>query len=277
MALGRVPPLSAPDGELGTALSWPPTEMSTVKTYSGAPYATATFNALQRRLMRNASHPPRASQPDALSLDPVALVPEIHLFLAEDPVLLWARLEADAGTRLGAPFWATAWSGGQVLARYVLDHPERVAGLRVLDFASGSGLVGIAAAMAGAGQVIANDVDGYAIAAIEANANANGALIESDDRDLTGGDGGDFDVILAADCLYSEDLAERVLPFLTRAAARGTSVLVGDPGRGHTPARVFETLATYHLPAMRSAEYGRHDRASVLTPALAVAGSHVQG
>jgi predicted nicotinamide N-methyase len=132
-------------------------------------------------------------------------------------------------------------------------------------------MVGIAAAMAGAGQVIANDIDGYAIAAIEANANANGAPIECDDRDLTGGDGGDFDVILAADCLYSADLADRVLPFLDRAAARGTTVLVGDPGRGHTPPRVFETLATYHLPAMRTAEYGQHERASVLTPAASLA------
>jgi predicted nicotinamide N-methyase len=248
-----------------------------VKTYSGAPYATATFSALQRRLLRNASHPARPVQPDALRLDPVALVPEIHLFVADDPVLLWARLEADAGEKLSAPFWATAWSGGQVLARYVLDNPHLVAGRRVLDFASGSGLVAIAATMAGADGVIANDIDGYAIAAMEANANANGVEIISDERDLTDGDAGDFDVLLAADCLYNADLAAVVLPFLSRAAARGVTVLVGEPGRGHMPPNAFETLSSYHLPAMRSAEYGQHERASVLSPALAVAGSSVQG
>jgi predicted nicotinamide N-methyase len=237
-----------------------------VKTYSGAPYAATTHSALQRRLLRNASYPPRAPQVDALRLHAPPLVPEIPLFLAEDPVLLWARLEADAGSRLTAPFWATAWTGGQALARYVLDHPERVADRRVLDFASGSGLVAIAAAMAGAAEVTANDIDGYAIAAIQANANANGEQVACDIGDLTGSDGGDADVILAGDCLYSAEVAARVLPFIIRAAARGVVVLLGDPDRGHAPRNLFETLATYHHPEMRAAEYGQHEWSSVLTP-----------
>ena len=241
-----------------------------LKTYSGAPYAPTTHSALQRRLLRNASYPPRAVQPDALQLRTAPLVPEVELFLAEDPVLLWARLEADAGTSLTAPFWATAWTGGQALARYVLDNPHIVAGRRVLDLASGSGLVAIAAAMAGADHVIANDIDGYAIAAIEANANANGERIVCDGRDLTATDGGEVDVILAGDCLYSAEITERVLPFVVRAVNRGLTVLLGDPGRGFAPASLFETLATYHLPALRVAEYGEHDQASVLTPAVAV-------
>jgi predicted nicotinamide N-methyase len=256
-----------------------------MKTYSGAPYAAETHSALQRRLLRNASFPPRRAQADALELRTAPLVPEIELFLAEDPVLLWARLEADAGTELSAPFWATAWTGGQALARYILDNPHLVAGRRVLDLASGSGLVAIAAAMAGAAEVTANDIDGYAIAAIEANANANGERITCDARDLTGGDGGDAEVILAGDCLYSTEIAERVLPFLSGAAARGVTVLLGEPGRGYAPPSMFETLTTYHLPAMRIAEYGQHERASVLAPVavgtgtgpLAVAGSDVQG
>jgi predicted nicotinamide N-methyase len=257
MALGLFP--DPPPGGVRT-------EMSGVKTYSGAPYAATTHSALQRRLLRNASFPPRKSQVDALRLGPGPLVPEIHLFLAEDPVLLWARLEADAGTPLAAPYWATAWTGGQALARYVLDNPQVVAGRRVLDLASGSGLVAIAAAMAGAAEVIANDIDGYAIAAIEANANANGVAVTGRCGDLTAGDGGDADVILAGDCLYSAELAERVLPFVDRAVARGATVLLGDPGRGFAPASLFETRATYHLPAMGVAEYGQHEQASVLVP-----------
>jgi predicted nicotinamide N-methyase len=237
-----------------------------VKTFSGAPYAQATHSALQRRLLRNASHPPRRIQADALRLQAVPLVPEVHLFLAEDPMLLWARLEADAGSKLGAPFWATAWTGGQALARYVLDNPGLVAGRRVLDLASGSGLVAIAAALAGAAEVTANDIDGYAIASIEANANANGVPIRCDARDLTGGDGGDADVVLAGDCLYSAEIAARVLPFIDRACARGAQVLLGDPGRGFAPEHALETLATYHHPAMGEAEDGQNERSSVLRP-----------
>jgi predicted nicotinamide N-methyase len=242
-----------------------------VHTHSGASHAVTTHSALQRRLLRNAASPAGApgsgaAQPDALRLRPVPLAPEIRLFLAEDPMLLWARLEADAGVRLAAPFWATAWTGGQAVARYVLDNPDRVAGRRVLDLASGSGLAAIAAAKAGAARVTANDIDGHAIAAIEANADANGARIVCDLGDRTGGDGGDAEVILAGDCLYSAELAARVLPFVIRAGARGATVLLGDPGRGFTPSNLLETLATYHLPAMGAAEDGQHERASVLVP-----------
>jgi predicted nicotinamide N-methyase len=241
-----------------------------VKTYSGAPYAAATHNALQRRLLRNASFPPRRSQADALRLQAAPLVPEVHLFLAEDPMLLWARLEADAGNALPAPFWATAWTGGQALARYVLDHPHVVAGRRVLDLASGSGLVAVAAALAGGAAVTANDIDGFAIAAIEANANANGVPMAVESRDLTGGDGGDAEVILAGDCLYDADIAARMLPFLARTAERGVTVLLGDPGRGFAPPSELETLATYHHPAMGEAEDGRHEHSSVLRPVARV-------
>jgi predicted nicotinamide N-methyase len=240
------------------------------KTYSGAPYAPETHSALQRRLLRNASAPARATQADGLRLRSVPLVGEVHLFLAEDPVLLWARLEADAGHRLPAPFWATAWAGGQGLARYVLDNPDLVAGRSVLDVASGSGLVAIAAAQAGAAEVIANDIDGYAIAAVQANANANGVRLASDDRDLTDGDGGDAEVVLAGDCLYSADLAARFLPFVARAAARGATVLLGDPGRGHAPESHLETVTTYHLAAMSATDYEQHEQCSVLRPAAAV-------
>ena len=225
-------------------------------------------SALQRRLLHSAAFlAPRAPQADALRMSTVPLVPEVRLLLAEDPMLLWARLEAENRVRrLPAPFWASAWTGGQALARYVLDHPEVVAGRRVLDIASGSGLVAIAAALAGAAGVTANDIDRYAIAAIRANADANGVHIDCDPTDLTAGDGGDAAVVLAGDALYNADIASAVLPFVTRAAARGATVLIGDPGRGHAPPGRLRTVATYHLPTMGAAEDAQNERASVLTP-----------
>ena len=97
-------------------------------------------------------------------------MPEIRLHLAADAIVLWARMEAEARITLPASFWASAWLGGQALARFMLDHPEMVAERRVLDLAAGSGLVGIAASLAGAAAVTANDIDPYAAAAIEMNA-----------------------------------------------------------------------------------------------------------
>ncbi|MFI5495776.1 class I SAM-dependent methyltransferase [Actinoplanes sp. NPDC051859] len=200
---------------------------------------------------------------DALHLRPVALVPEIQLYLAEDPTLLWARLEASAGHRLPAPFWASAWAGGQVLARYVLDNPAIVAGRRVLDIASGSGLVAIAAAQAGAASVTANDIDPYASVAIEANAQANGVRLECVTDDLLDGTGAGADVILAGDGLYEETLATRVLAFLTRAAARGAQVWAGDPGRGHAGGALLERVAVYDQSALGSPEDHQRSESAV--------------
>jgi predicted nicotinamide N-methyase len=238
-----------------------------------------SVSPLQRRLLRHAPHATE-SQPDALHLRSSPLVPEIRLLVAEDPFLLWARLEAEVGAELPAPFWATAWSGGQALARYLFDHPAQVAGRRVLDVASGSGLVAIAAVKAGAAEVTANDIDPYAIAAIHANTELNDCRIAIDDRDLTGGDGGDAEVILIGDGVYDRDVAARVVAFAVRAAARGATVLLGSPERGHMPVVGFETLATYHHPGMGVAEYGDLESTSVLTPAAAVGavtGPGVQG
>ena len=236
-----------------------------MKTYSGAPYAAMTHSALQRRLLRNASFPPRTAQQDALKMSAVPMVPEVHLFLAEDSVLLWARLETEDGP-LPAPYWATPWPGGHALARYVLDNPEIVAGRRVLDLASGSGLVAIAAALAGAAEVTANDTDGYAIAAIQANANANGVVITTVVEDLTDGDGDEAEVILAGDCLYTAEVAAKMLPFIGRAMQRGATVLLGDPDRGYAPPGLLRTLTTYESAPLVSGEDGQRDRTSVLTP-----------
>src|SRR4051812_42509007 len=133
---------------------------------------------------------------DGLHLSDVTFVPGIRLHLAEDAIVLQARLETVAGQALSPPYWANAWAGGQALARYILEHREVVAGRSVLDVASGSGLIAIAAAAAGARTVTANDTDRYALAAIALNARENGVAVEVDHNDLLDGDGAGADVVL---------------------------------------------------------------------------------
>jgi predicted nicotinamide N-methyase len=203
---------------------------------------------------------------DGLRLVEAPLVPEVRLHLAQDAIVWWARMEAEVGAVLTAPFWATAWPGGQAVARYVLDHPVTVAGRRVLDVASGSGLVAIAAALAGAAVVTANDIDPYALAAITLNARANRVVVSAYPGDLLDGDGGDVDVVLAGDVFYSEAIAQRMGPFLHRAAARGAQVLVGDPGRGHLPRGRMRTMASYPAPAAGAFREPRINRVRVLQP-----------
>jgi predicted nicotinamide N-methyase len=203
---------------------------------------------------------------DRLRLVQAPLVPEVHLHLAEDAIVWWARMEAEAGTVLTAPFWATAWPGGQALARYVLDRPAAVAGRRVLDVASGSGLVAIAAGLAGASAVTANDIDPYALAAIALNARVNGVAVSPCPDDLLDGDGGDADVVLAGDVFYSEAMATRMWPFLDRAAARGAQVLIGEPGRGHLPADRLRTVASYPAAPADAPVEPQISRISVLQP-----------
>ncbi|SRR6266568_5541805 len=203
---------------------------------------------------------------DRLRLVEAPLVPEVRLHLAEDAIVWWARMEAEAGGVLTAPFWATAWPGGQAVARYVLDHPVTVAGRRVLDVASGSGLVAIAAGLAGAAAVTANDIDPYALAAITLNARVNAVVVTTRPGDLLDGDGGDAEVVLAGDVFYTEVIAVRMWPFLQRAAARGARVLVGDPGRGPLPEQQLQVVASYPAPAAHPSAEPQISRMSVLQP-----------
>jgi predicted nicotinamide N-methyase len=184
---------------------------------------------------------------DQIRLTEVPFVPEVSLHLAKDAIVLWARLEAEAGRTLPPPYWASAWVGGQALARYVLDHPETVCGLRVLDLAAGCGQAGIAAALAGAASVEANDTDPYAHHAIALNARANGVAVAVTGIDLLDGAGGDAEVVLAGDVFYSKDMAERMQRFMERVASRGARVLVGDPGRAFLP-QGLQSLAAYNVP-----------------------------
>ena len=190
-------------------------------------------------------------------------VPEICLHLAGEAHELWRRTEEElAEIGLPPPFWAFAWAGGQGLARYVLDNPELVAGRRVLDFASGSGLVAIAAAKSGAAYVLAADIDPFCEAAVRLNAEVNDAAIEFCGRDLIGEDGG-WDVVLAGDVFYDSAFADRLVPWFETLAARGALVLVGDPGRSYLPKDRLEKLAEYQVPVTRALEDAEVKRTTV--------------
>ncbi|MBB5919013.1 putative nicotinamide N-methyase [Actinoalloteichus hoggarensis] len=183
------------------------------------------------------------------------LVPEVRLRLAAEAIELWERIEDSSGeSDTPPPFWAFPWAGGQALARHVLDHDELVAGRRVLDLASGSGLVAIAAALAGAEEVVAVDIDRFAVAAIGMNAAINEVAVAASVADVLHGDGLGAEVVLAGDVFYERAMAARMLPMLARARARGALVLVGDPGRRYLPPGRFESLAEYDVPVVAALE-----------------------
>lgn len=190
-------------------------------------------------------------------------VPEIFLHLADDAHELWRRTEDElAEIGLPPPFWAFAWAGGQGLARYVLDHPETVRGRKILDFASGSGLVAIAAAMAGASSVVAADIDPFCQTAIRLNTEVNGVAVEFSGVDLIGTDAG-WDVVLAGDVFYDADFAGRLVPWFENLAARGATILIGDPGRAYLPKSGLERLAVYEVPVTRALEDAEIKRTTV--------------
>ena len=190
-------------------------------------------------------------------------VPEIRLHLADEAHDLWLKTEDELQEiGLPPPFWAFAWAGGQGLARYVLDHPGTVRGKCVLDFASGSGLVAIAALKAGAKAAIAADIDPFCAAAIRLNATANGVEAAFTDKDRIGADDG-WDVVLAGDVFYEKPLADRLLPWFRSLKGRGADILVGDPGRAYLPKEGFERLAVYAVPVTRALEDAEVKRTTV--------------
>jgi predicted nicotinamide N-methyase len=198
---------------------------------------------------------------------PVPLVPEIALYVATEAVPLWSKTEEELGEAgLPPPFWAFAWAGGQALARYVLDHADVVRDKHVLDLASGSGLVGIAAMKAGARAVTSADIDSFALQAILLNAEANGvALAVCADDLLSQPATATWDVILAGDIFYERDTAEKAFAFLAGHAARGATVLIGDPGRTYLPKDRLTELADYRVPVTRELEDNEIKHTSVWT------------
>lgn len=181
--------------------------------------------------------------------------PELRLHLADEITPIWRLTEAELETiGLPPPYWAFAWAGGQALARYLIDRPEVVAGKRVVDFATGSGLVAIAAMRAGAREVLAADIDPFCAAAVALNAEANGVVVRSTGEDLLDDPPPSADVFLAGDICYEKPLAERVLAWLAAARAAGATVLIGDPGRTYFPRAGLTRLAEYQVPTTRELE-----------------------
>ena len=156
-------------------------------------------------------------------------VPEVRLHLADEAHELWLKTEDELSEiGLPPPFWAFAWAGGQGLARYILDNPEIVRGKTVLDFASGSGLVAIAAQLAGAKSVHAVDIDAWAEVAMRLNAELNQVTFDITHQDIIG-EPVTADVILAGDVFYDQSFAKSLIPWFSELA-RSKLVLVGDPG-----------------------------------------------
>jgi predicted nicotinamide N-methyase len=194
---------------------------------------------------------------------PTPLAPEIRLQLADEATDLWQRTEDELGQiGLPPPFWAFAWAGGQGLARHLLDHREIVVGRRVLDFGSGSGLVAIAAAMAGAATVEASEIDQFALTAIVLNAAQNRACVKARAVDLVGRDEG-WDVVLAGDVSYQRDMAAAVTLWLAGLARRGASVFVGDPWRTYLARDSLALIAEYSVPVTRALEDAEIKRTGV--------------
>jgi predicted nicotinamide N-methyase len=182
------------------------------------------------------------------------LTPEIRLRLADEAVPIWKKTEEELGAMgLPPPFWAFAWAGGQALARYALDNPALLRGKHTLDFASGSGLVAIAAAKAGAARIEASDIDAFAIAAIAVNAAENGVAVAARLESLVGADEG-WDVVLAGDIAYEKDFAGAAIDWLASLARRGTMVLIGDPRRSYLPLDRLDCVIEYSVPVTRELE-----------------------
>ena len=183
------------------------------------------------------------------------LVPEVMLHLAHEAVPLWQKTEEELGQMgLPPPFWAFAWAGGQALARHVLDNPPLVRGRRVIDLASGSGLVGIAAMKAGAASLLAADIDQFSLEAIRLNGALNGVMLEVTGDDLLCAPAPDCGVILVGDLFYEKDLAARVLSWLAQAEEQGIVALIGDPGRSYLPRNELEKLGEYRVEVTRDLE-----------------------
>jgi predicted nicotinamide N-methyase len=177
---------------------------------------------------------------------PVPLVPEISLHLVAEPVGLFDTNGGEFRSDEPPPFWAFVWAGGQALARYLLDHPAEVAGRRVLDVATGSGVVAVAAARAGAAEVAATDLDPDAVAAARRNATANHITLAPEMANP--------EVLLAGDVFYSPTVAEQMTARLRAARRESAVVLVGDPGRGYFPERLFVRVAEYVVPVPAALE-----------------------
>lgn len=212
---------------------------------------------------------PRIDDPEAFILEntrlqPVSHTPEISLYLADEITPIWRLTEEELGEMgVPPPFWAFAWAGGQALSRWLLDTPHEANGKSVVDLATGSGLVGIAAGLTGARTVLAADIDPFCEAAVKVNARANNVVLDFTDANLLDTAPPKVDLICAGDVFYERDMATAVLKWLMQARANGTRVLVGDPGRNHFPKTGLTLLAEYTVPTTRELEDNEVKRSRV--------------
>lgn len=198
------------------------------------------------------------------AVKPVPHAEEIRLHVADEAMELWQKTEDDLGVLgLDAPFWAFAWAGGQGLARFILDTPALVAGKDVLDFACGSGLVGIAAMIAGARSCRAVDIDPFAIAAAGLNAELNGVRLDLEVADLTRQATPSADIVFCGDVFYDKQMADAVTGFVDRLTDAGIDVLIGDPGRSYLPKARLTELAVYKVPVVGALEDNEIKKTSV--------------
>lgn len=195
---------------------------------------------------------------------PVPLAPEIRLQQATELTPLWRATAAELHAWDDSPYWAFPWAGGQALARHVLDHPELVRGRRVADFATGSGLVAIAAARAGAAAILALDVDPFCRAAVLVNGELNGVAIPFREGDAVGEPLAGTDVVLAGDVFYERALAAGALAWFRALAASGVRVFAGDAGRAYAPEGGFAEIAAYDVPTTVEIEDAQTRRARVI-------------
>jgi len=173
--------------------------------------------------------------------------PEIRLWSATEITPIWEATEAWLEAQgVPPPYWAFCWAGGQALTRWVLDNPAEVAGLRVLDFAAGSGVTAIAAAMRGAARVEAAEIDPIACAAIALNAALNGVEIELIEGDVVGA-ACRWDLVVAGDVCYEAPMTAHIWPWLKSLASAGAKVVLADPGRAYLPRTGLRRLADYNV------------------------------
>jgi predicted nicotinamide N-methyase len=198
----------------------------------------------------------------------IAAVPglPLRMYQADELTPIWEATEKDlAAVNVAPPFWAFPWAGGQALSHYLTDNPEAVRGKRVLDIACGSGLVGVAAALAGAAEVVANDIDAICEAAVALNAELNGVTIGWLGGNLLADEPPPYDVIVAADVFYEQRPAQMFRAFLERAHANGTAIFAGDPGRTYFPRDAFRQVAEYAVETTTEIENNPLQHARVWT------------
>ena len=180
---------------------------------------------------------------------------QIKLYLASHDLPLWQQGEEELESLgLGIPFWAFAWAGGQALAQYILDNPHLVTSKRVLDFASGCGLQAIAAKHAGAQEVLAVDIDPFAISATELNADLNRVDIKTSTQNFIGEPNLGWDIILAGDVCYEGPMAQEITHWFQDLSRQGTRVLIGDPGRTYLPKTGLNRIISYSVQTSSSLE-----------------------